>query len=468
MRNYTEQEMREILGQEMQVSEQVEERLSDTYRQIRTQKRKSRFHVWQGAAGTVAAFFAAGVFCVSNPVLAAKLPFIGHIFEELGDEASYAGDYSGVGTQLAEGGENAETGASAAAETAGKENGAQEVAGNYSQTANGMTVTLSEVYCNDVALYLTMELKGEEPIADHFELYDGKPVLQAQGTAKFSFMDEDCSFQEVLDGKFVDDYTYLAMYRMELDPVCTDYSEFHAALQEAYGEEGPSNDGETAQYRDLIKKRDLPESFDVSLSFDRIFGDRKDPMSIYDAAKVEKPSEEELNAMSDEEWNSHMMELFELVPDYNNTPNPYEDYTYEGPYTFDFTVQVDHEQTVTVEVENDAAGKPFVSSVTKTPFELYLEEQGLEEAIDLDPVLVVLDANGKRIETGKRGGSLNMLAIDGHDVSKIDIYYITWEDFEGKQIKGSYFDEHDTNESGETLKDVLDACNMYHKEVTFG
>lgn len=467
MRNYTEQEMREILGQEMQVSEQVEERLSNVYQQIHAGKRRNRFHAWQGAAGTVAAVFAAGVFCVSNPVLAAKLPFIGHIFEELGDEASYAGDYSGVGTQLA-GGENTDPGTSVTAETTGEENETQEATGNYTQTANGMTVTLSEVYCNDVALYLTMELKGEEPIADQFELYDGKPILQVQGTAKYSFRDEEWTFQEALDGKFVDDYTYLAMYRMELDPVCTDYSEFHAALQEAYGEEGPSNDGETAQYRDLIKKRDLPESFDVSLSFDRIFGDRKDPMSIYDAAKVEKPSEEELNAMSDEEWNSHMMELFELVPDYNNTPNPYEDYTYEGPYTFDLTVQVDHEQTVTVEVENDAAGKPFVSSVTKTPFELYLEEQGLEEAIDLDPVLVVLDADGRRIETGKRGGSLNMLAIDGHDVSKIDIYYITWEDFEGKQIKGSYFDEHDTNESGETLKDVLDGCNMYHKEVTFG
>lgn len=467
MRNYTEQEMREILGQEMQVSEQVEERLSNVYQQIHAGKRRNRFHAWQGAAGTVAAVFAAGIFCVSNPVLAAKLPFIGHIFEELGDEASYTGDYSGVGTQLA-GGENTDPGTSVTAETTGEENEKQEATGNYTQTANGMTVTLSEVYCNDVALYLTMELKGEEPIADQFELYDGKPILQVQGTAKYSFMDEDWTFQEALDGKFVDDYTYLAMYRMELDPVCTDYSEFHAALQEAYGEEGPSNDGETAQYRDLIKKRDLPESFDVSLSFDRIFGDRKDPMSIYDAAKVEKPSEEELNAMSDEEWNSHMMELFELVPDYNNTPNPYEDYTYEGPYTFDLTVQVDHEQTVTVEVENDAAGKPFVSSVTKTPFELYLEEQGLEEAIDLDPVLVVLDADGRRIETGKRGGSLNMLAIDGHDVSKIDIYYITWEDFEGKQIKGSYFDEHDTNESGETLKDVLDGCSLYHKEVTLG
>ena len=58
-----------------------------------------------------------------------------------------------------------------------------------------------------------------------------------------------------------------------------------------------------------------------------------------------------------------------------------------------------------------------------------------------------------------------MLAIDDHDVSKVDIYWITWEDFEGWQIKGSYFDEHETNEDGQTLKDVLDSCCLYHREV---
>ena len=514
MRNYTEQEMYRVLGKEMQVSETVEERLAQTYQQIRAQKQKKtrRRGLWYGAAGTAAAMLVAGICCASNPALAAQLPLIGHLFEKIGSDASYPGDYSEVGMPLvteeeADGnaaGTNAAAQADAAEMASGAEKqaapdegsvktasaqagsagleegrteaGAEELtvskaaenessADAYTQTADCMTVTLSEVYCNEVALYVTMQLKTEEPMTDYFELCDnGSPILKLNGQAKFDY----CGTPEPLDvgelsGKLIDDCTYLGMYRLELAETLADYSEFYKTVEE----QGIEINSQTIQeYGDLIQKNELPEQFDVSISIAQIIGDRKDPASIYEAAGVEMPSSEKLEEMPDEEFNALQQELSRKVPDYDDYPSKYLNYWYDGPFTFDLSVSVDHDRTVTVPVDEDTGDGFAVSSVTRTPFELLVESNAT--SFGTDAVLQVLDADGRRMETGRLGGTENMLAIDDHDVSRIDIYWVAWDDFEGEKIKGSYFDEHETNEDGQTLKEVLDGCSLYHREVVLG
>lgn len=494
MRHYTEQEMYRVLGKEMQVSETVEKRLEQTYQQIRAQKRKkTRGHkLWYGAAGTAAAVMAAGVFCVGNPALAAQLPLIGHLFAQIGGDVNYPGDYSGVGTPLvtetetdgisqagSAGIEENQTAADAADRTSMKstgqsdeesvqtalaaENGAQDTV--YTQTVGDMTVTLSEVYCNEIALYVTMQLKTEEPMTDHFELLDnGSPNLSLEGEAQFDYCDtpEPLSVGE-LSGKLIDDCTYLGMYRLELAGLLTDYSEFYKAVEE----QGIEIDTQAIQeYGNLIQKNELPEQFDVSICIDQIIGDRKDPVSIYEAAGMEIPDTEIIEQMSDEEFQTWMREMNEKVPDYEDYPSKYQDYWYDGPFTFDMNVSVDHEKTVTVPVDEDAGDGFAVFSVTRTPFELLLENNAA--SLGTDAVLQVLDADGRRMTTGHGGGTDNMLAVDGHDVSRIDIYWVAWKDFEDRKIKGSYFDEHETNEEGQTLKEVLDSCSLYHREVLLG
>ncbi len=452
MRHYTEQEMYRVLGKEMQVSETVEERLSQTYQQIRAQRQPGRAHsrrLWCGAAGTAAAMLAAGIFCVSNPALAAQIPLIGHLFEQIGSDVSYPGDYSGVGTPLVP-----ET------ETDGGEQAAA-----YTQSANGMTVTLSEVYCNETALYVTMQLKTEEPMTDHLAMWnDGaEPILDLRGEARFGYNDAPVQLMAgELSGKLADDCTYLGMYRLELAESLTDYSEFYKTLEEQ-GTDVMVDAQVLEEYGDLIRKNELPEQFDVSISIDQIVGYRKDPVSIYEAAGVEVPDEETIEQMSDEEFQAWQNELAEKVPDYEDYPSKYENYWYDGPFAFDLSVQVDHDRTITVPVDEDAGDGFAVFSVTRTPFELLIENNAV--TVGGDAILQVLDADGRRMSTGSRGGSENMLPVDGHDVSRIDIYRVSWEDFEGRKIKGSYFDEHETNEDGQTLKEVLDGCSLYHREV---
>ena len=107
------------------------------------------------STGTTAAEFAGGVFFfVNNPTLAANLPFIGHIFEKMQDSFSYEGDYSKVGKAL----EPESVGQQL--ESAENTSEMEEVSA-YTKTADGLTVTLSEVYCNDQALYITTQIQSE-------------------------------------------------------------------------------------------------------------------------------------------------------------------------------------------------------------------------------------------------------------------------------------------------------------------
>lgn len=78
-----------------------------------------------------------------NPVLAAKIPLIGKIFEKVGDDIVYFGDYTDKETVLT----------------------SETHAGNldtldYSVSDKEITLTASEVYCNGYSLFLIILMIG--------------------------------------------------------------------------------------------------------------------------------------------------------------------------------------------------------------------------------------------------------------------------------------------------------------------
>ena len=79
-------------------------------------------------------------------------------------------------------------------------------------------------------------------------------------------------------------------------------------------------------------------------------------------------------------------------------------------------------------------------------------------------VLYALDAEGKHIDVGLSGGAEDVLSVYGHDLSKIDIYYVPW-DFWENEIKGTWFETHTVNGEGKTLKELCDENSVYHQEV---
>ncbi len=453
MREYTEQDKERILGQEMEVSPIVERRLEEVYGKIKSQgqtvtkKKRPFYRNWY--VGGVAAAAAACVIGVSNPVVAAKLPIIGNIFSMVSDRADFGGDFGKVGTPLTSISQNKES---------------------YSSYSDGMRVTLSEAYCNEKALYVTVELEADEPFAKEIgEDALGNKSLELIGTAAYSYQPTEQDVFSYVRGRFVDDKTYIGMFRVDLDDTRMDYTKYQEAW-ESLSEEEQENltDEEMKAYDSLISSVEIPDEFQVHFEFSHVLGDKAEPISIEEAAGVTPKTEAEVNQMSDEEWSAYMKELENLVPDYNSFPSQYTDYSFEGPYEFDLTLTVDHKDTVTIPVDKESDDY-HISSVTKTPFELVVDEANLDAPSYQEDncILIAVDADGKRLDNGNSGGSMNSYQVKDRNLSKVDFYLISWEQFENLEIKGDYYYTHNADENGKPLTELLAENCRYHREVSF-
>ena len=105
-----------------------------------------------------------------NPVMAKNLPVVGGLFEILQDNVSFFGDFSDHATTL-EAVDTTETEGTAAdtgSDTEGNPSEDTEAGQDtkkddtaYTKTADGLTITCSEVYANSQAVYVTMQFKSE-------------------------------------------------------------------------------------------------------------------------------------------------------------------------------------------------------------------------------------------------------------------------------------------------------------------
>ena len=161
--------------------------------------------------GMAAAVVLASVLCISNPSFAAKMPLIGHIFEQVENNTSVKGDFSQVAETLTQSTENTAD-------------------GTYTKTSNGITVTLSEVYYNKNAMYIAMSLYSEEPFPEDIKIKDhvkdyildfDQAAISGENT--FSFMPDEKTFLfNYMEGKFVDDHTFAGMLRVDLSSLETE------------------------------------------------------------------------------------------------------------------------------------------------------------------------------------------------------------------------------------------------------
>ncbi len=102
-------------------------------------------------AGVAAAMFSC-VYMV-NPSVTAQMPIVSHVFEQIGESLDFAGDYAALAEQVKE-----------------AEKGIESI------TVDGTTITLSESYCNETALYLSIIIHSEEKFPDTFYDENGKPM----------------------------------------------------------------------------------------------------------------------------------------------------------------------------------------------------------------------------------------------------------------------------------------------------
>ncbi|MDE7312934.1 MAG: DUF4179 domain-containing protein [Eubacterium sp.] len=179
-------------------------------REIQVCKRRMGKMKKFGKIGKVAAAAAVIGICglgYFNPVLAAKIPLIGKIFEKVEDHITYSGDYTDKQTVLTK----------------------EDDVGNldtldYSVTDKGITLTASEVYCDGYSIFLTVNVEAEEADFTHIpEHYTGRNIADNQTAAGFYIggtwsVDGNSpeQLENTLEGKVIDSHTFAGMLKVNL------------------------------------------------------------------------------------------------------------------------------------------------------------------------------------------------------------------------------------------------------------
>lgn len=159
------------------------------------------------AAAVAATVIGIGGLGYVNPVLAAKIPLIGKIFEKVEDDVTYSGDYTDKETVLTN----------------------EDYAGNldtpdYSISDQGITLTASEVYCDGYSIFLTVNIESEEADFTHIpEHYTGVNVADNRTAAGFYIggtWSVDGSSPEMLkntfEGEIIDSHIFAGMLKVDL------------------------------------------------------------------------------------------------------------------------------------------------------------------------------------------------------------------------------------------------------------
>ena len=488
--------------------------------------------VYKTALGLTAAAAVFSAVCITNPAFAENIPLVGNVFKQLGNSLGFYGDYSKYAKQLTDSTEDARS-ADADGSQEGSSNSQNVQAEDqnttendnsdktkdnesYSKTVDGTTVTLSEVYCNEMALYLSMTIHTEDKFPDTFITSDGKPniKLSENSTVKYDYMDGKSNlFNAYLDGKMLDDNTYAGVLRIPVEDMTVDdagWTKFYEVRNAFFKEKGIDVDSEDFSFdklaqtlgmdeysdaklpqvggpaiSDYVKDIRVPDRFTMELDLKDIVGTLPDdqdttpdiPQDLRDEynqkmaehgistddADYESLTEEQKDLEHQfftEMWN----EYFERYPEANEGNNRYNSWTLKGEWKFNVDVEKNTSDTVEKDVNVVDENGDGVLSITKTPFEITMKMQDPETKY----VAVMLDANGDIMPYGGVANSnANTYAIQDRDVSTVYIYLCDYYEYMD-ELKGYYWsDNYEEKAKTRTFKQLLDERAVAGTEVHF-
>ena len=488
--------------------------------------------VYKTALGLTAAAAVFSTVCITNPAFAENIPLVGNVFKQLGNSLGFYGDYSKYAKQLTESTEDTQSAdsdgsqagssnsqnAQAEDQNTTENNNADKTKDNesYSKTVDGTTVTLSEVYCNEMALYLSMTIHTEDRFPDTFITSDGKPniKLSENSTVKYDYMDGKSNlFNAYLDGKMLDDNTYAGVLRIPAEDMTVDeagWTEFYEVRNAFFKEKGIDVDSEDFSFdklaqalgmdeysdeklpqvggpaiSDYVKDIKVPDRFTMELDLKDIVGTLPEdqdttpdiPQDLWDEynqkmaehgistddADYEGLTEEQKDLEHQfftEMWN----EYFERYPEANEGNNRYNSWTLKGDWKFSVDVEKNTSDTVKKDVNVVDENGDGVLSITKTPFEITMKMQDPETKY----VAVMLDANGDIMPYGGVANSnANTYAIQDRDVSTVYIYLCDYYEYMD-ELKGYYWsDNYEEKAKTRTFKQLLDERAVAGTEVHF-
>lgn len=488
--------------------------------------------VYKTALGLTAAAAVFSTVCITNPAFAENIPLVGNVFKQLGNSMGFYGDYSKYAKQLTDSAEDAELvdtdesqedggnpqNAQSEDQNTTENNNADKTKDNesYSKTVDGTTVTLSEVYCNEMALYLSMTIHTEDKFPDTFITSDGKPniMLSENSTVKYDYMDGKSNlFNAYLDGKMLDDNTYAGVLRIPVEDMTVDdagWTKFYEVRNAFFKEKGIDVESEDFSFdklaqalgmdeysdeklpqvggpaiSDYVKDIKVPDRFTMELDLKDIVGalpenqdttpdipqDLRDEYNqkmaehgiSTDDADYESLTEEQKDLEHQfftEMWN----EYFERYPEANEGNNRYNSWTLKGDWKFNVDVEKNTSDTVEKDVNVVDENGDGVLSITKTPFEITMKMQDPETKY----VAVMLDANGDILpDGGVANGNAGTYAIQDRDISTVYIYLCDYYEYMD-ELKGYYWsDDYEEKAKTKTFKQLLDERAVADTEAHF-
>lgn len=474
LKNINENDLQESLRLDAEIPAVVHDRINKAYRVIESRKIMPKpapadpfrwMKTGGKIAGGLAAVMALGfIVCVSDPVMARDLPLVGSLFEKLQDNVSFFGNFADNASVLEEpeAAANKETATGeAASEDASSPEKAPQENGLYTKTCGDLTITFSEIYANDQAIYLTMSAETSDAFPETMMDQNGKPVVSLLASTGFDFKEDDAPEIQYynLEGAFLDEHTYSCILRIDLAEAARDFTEYNKQYdlmtQEVLDEMGVSMDDlndETEEgyallsefvdkvsarggaLQSYIKTIDIPDSFRLSLHITELRGDKPidgTAVNTDDPASFEIPQ-----------------------------------YIFEGNWDFEIPVTVDASRTVTLDINETNENGVGLKSVTKTPYELTVQEL-YNEGADSDCFLVALDAQGNRLPYNDSSGDTNNFAIQDRDISTVDIYILDYVQYMDELKGEENYNNNESKPEGEKWSDLLDKHAKYHKTLHF-
>ena len=510
------------------ITRSLPEKSTESYRKKSggTAKSHKKFKtVYKAALGMTAAAAVFSAVCITNPAFAENIPLVGNVFEQIGNSIGFSGDFSKYATPLED--DNTadnETQNGAEQKTFSNSDNTQNTAvedgettdSKWSQTYNGTTLTVSEVYCNDTALYISLVISMEDKIPNTLLTEDGTPYISLDNGSVWmncDFNEGDMLIDAPLDGQLIDDHTFAGVLRIDNTEFTYDIAgqkKFDAAWEAFWKEKGINDpydatneemaaaigidDAENMTLedeiaagapdeKDYLKEIKIPDQFTLKLKFSQITGQLPEeeqtvpdiPQELRDE-RDQAVADAGLNEDDYENFTEEQQETLRLIdqamynkytklyPDVNKHPNKYENWWVDGDWDFTIPVEKNNAQTETIEIQAVDSDGNGVTSLTKTPFEITMNESG--DIFDYFPV--ILDADGKLMSFGKFTGTANTVAISNSDISTVYVYLCDYYEYMD-ELKGYYWSEdYEEKAKTKTFKQLLDERAIASAEVHFG
>ena len=320
--------------------------------------------IWITLGSMVAVICVTFTFCVMNPVLASEIPILGSIFSKVADLYPFGKIPEENTVELA-------------------------LAEDFISTDGGITISVTEEYASNQACYIGMKVESEQAFPEIAATVDGgQQFIKARTVENYTFCPEERSNRRYIEGKFVDEHTFLGIIRI-------DYDEIRRYMEQS----GTSK-----------SDADILESFKVALRITEIASTLKDA----ELPEEYRISDEEYEQMTEEEQTAYL----------DSIPKAWYGFEYESWHqagTWEFTLPIsetdENVRTIVVNQYND-------DGIGVDNIEISSMEMNVSTAIPEEASLfaVAFDANGRRIAYKNGSNEGSTLLIDGYEISTVTVY----------------------------------------------